>query len=344
MTDATRLALFRRFARAGALLAFVVIVMGAWVRLTAAGLGCPDWPGCYGHFHPAAAVVEADTINALHPTHPFDYGKALREMVHRYAASTLGLLILALAGLAVVNRRFALQPLLLPGLLVLTVCLQGLLGALTVTKLVMPPIVTLHLVGGLTTLSLLWWLSLTPATRSVSAAERRARAVAIGSLVLLAGQILLGGWTSTNYAATACPDFPTCQGRLVPDGDWSAGFTVWRGLGPDYEGGVLPPAARTAIHATHRVGAVLVGLALLGCAAVAFRASAHRDTRRAALLLVAAVAAQWLIGINLIWKGFPLSLGTAHNAGAALLLCAVLLLLRCLTPRAPSLGLAGRQA
>ena len=147
MIAADRLLWFRRLARLGALLALVVVVMGAWVRLTAAGLGCPDWPGCYGHLHPAAAVAETQQINAAHPQRHFDYGKALREMVHRYAAGTVGLMTLGLAALAVWNRRLRAQPRILPFVLVGVVCLQGLLGALTVTKLVAPPIVTLHLIG-----------------------------------------------------------------------------------------------------------------------------------------------------------------------------------------------------
>jgi heme a synthase len=332
MTPQHRLIWFRRLALAGAALALVVVVMGAWVRLTAAGLGCPDWPGCYGHVHPAAAVAEAPVINALHPTHPFDYGKALREMVHRYAASVVGLVSLGLLVLSVVNRRHAAQPRLLPVLLVVVVGLQGLLGALTVTKLVAPPIVTMHLAGGLTTLSLLWWLSLSADRREARPGERRARAFATGALLLLACQLLLGGWTSTNYAATACPDFPTCQGEAVPTADWRAGFTIWRGLGTDYEGGVLEPAARVAIHYTHRLGAVLVGLALVLTAVVAWRGSANPRVRLAAALLLGAVLLQWLIGMNLIWQGFPLWLGTAHNAGAALLTLSLLLLLRRLTP------------
>ena len=332
MTAQNRLLWFRRLARAGALLALVVVVMGAWVRLTAAGLGCPDWPGCYGHLHPAAAVAEAPAINALHPTHRFDYGKALREMVHRYAASVVGLITLGLLALSVANRRYALQPRALPLLLVIVVGLQGLLGALTVTKLVAPPIVTLHLAGGLTTLSLLWWLSLSAESREPRPAERRARAFATGALFLLAGQLLLGGWTSTNYAATACPDFPTCQGSVVPAADWHAGFTLWRGLGTDYEGGVLDPPARVAIHVVHRLGAVLVGLALVLTAVVAWRSSANRRVHLAAAAVLGAVLTQWLIGMNLIWQGFPLWLGTAHNAGAALLTLSLLLLLRRLTP------------
>ena len=331
MTLTARLRWFRFLARLGALLALVVVVMGAWVRLTAAGLGCPDWPGCYGHLHPAAAVSQAEAINALNPSRHFDYGKALREMVHRYAAGTVGLIVLGLAALALRNRRLPEQPKVLPLMLVAVIGLQGLLGALTVTKRLTPAIVTLHLAGGLTTLSILWWLSLAPRSGSPVAGERRARrlaAVALGGLIL---QILLGGWTSTNYAATACPDFPTCQGSFHPDADFRTGFVLWRGTGQDYEGGVLPPAARIAIHWAHRLGAVVVGFLLLGVGLYAITRARSRASRLAAGAVIAAVLLQWMIGMNLIWQGFPLWLGTAHNAGAALLLLATLTLLRSLT-------------
>ncbi len=327
---------FRRAALLGALLALVVIVMGAWVRLTAAGLGCPDWPGCYGHLHPASAVAEAAAINVAHPSHPFDYGKALREMVHRYAATTLGLIIVGLVIASVINRRVNGQPRWLPWVLLSVVCLQGLLGALTVTKLVAPPIVTLHLTGGLTTLSLLWWLSLNRPVRALSAVEKRLRPAVVVALLALIMQILLGGWTSTNYAATACPDFPTCQGSFAPKADFASGFVLWRGLNQDYEGGVLSPEARVAIHWTHRGGAVVVGLTLLIVSLVTFLRSTHRTTRWAAAAVIMAVGLQWLIGMNLIWQGFPLWLGTSHNAGAAILLLCTLTLLRALTPMAPS--------
>ena len=230
----------------------------------------------------------------------------------------------------------------LPFVLLVVVGLQGLLGALTVTKLVAPPIVTLHLAGGLTTLSLLWWLSLTPESRPARAAERSVRPFAAAALAVLALQILLGGWTSTNYAATACPDFPTCQGSLHPAADFGSGFVLWRGLGQDYEGGVLSPAARVAIHWTHRLGAIVAGLTLLGLALLALRRGQSGRLKIAAVAVIGAVTLQWLIGMNLIWQGFPLWLGTAHNAGAALLLLAALALLRYLTPASQTPQMARR--
>ena len=189
---------------------------------------------------------------------------------------------------------------------------------------------------------MLWWLSLRPEARPVRATERAVRPYALLAIGVLAMQILLGGWTSTNYAATACPDFPTCQGRLAPAADFGAGFVLWRGLGQDYEGGVLPPAARVAIHWTHRLGAVIAGITLLLLSASALRRGQSRRLKLAAGAVMAAVGLQWLIGMNLIWKGFPLWLGTAHNAGAALLLLSALALLRYLSPVSSSPQVARR--
>jgi cytochrome c oxidase assembly protein subunit 15 len=220
----------------------------------------------------------------------------------------------------------------LPLALPLIIGAQGALGAFTVTMLLTPVIVTSHLLGGLTTLSILWWLSLTPETRSATAAERSLRPLASLALLALAVQLFLGGWTSTNYAAVACPDFPTCQGSYHPLTDFTGAFRFAHEAGRDYEGGVLPAAVRTAIHVTHRIGAVVAGslLALTGLL-VAWRARSVR-VRSAGLTLIGAVALQWLIGMNLIWQGFPLWLGTGHNAGAVILLLATLTVLRRLWP------------
>lgn len=338
---AHRLLWFRRIARLATLLALIVVVVGAWVRLTNAGLGCPDWPGCFGHVHPAQALERAAEINAASPERPFDYQKALNEMVHRYIASTLGLLCIALLVLSIRNRRDPAQPRLAPALLVVLVMLQGALGAFTVTLLLKPLIVTLHLLGGLSTLSLLWWLSLTPERREPKAVERPVRRLALAGAAILLVQLLLGGWTSTNYAAVACPDFPTCQQSLWPDMNFREAFVLWRGLGIDYEGGVLDHPARVAIHYMHRIGAVVTAVVLILLGLLALRRAQTPTVRLAAGCLLAALVLQWLIGANLILRGYPLWLGTAHNAGAALLTLALVALLRSLWPQ-PTLS-AGRQ-
>jgi len=311
-------------------------VVGAWVRLTDAGLGCPDWPGCYGHVHPAQVAGQLDAINAANPGRPFDYQKALNEMVHRYIASTLGLLIIALAVFSVWNRRDPGQPRVLPWVLLATVLLQGLLGMWTVTLLLKPLIVTLHLLGGLTTLSLLWWMALAPEHREIKAAERKVRRLAVVAMVMVVCQVALGGWTSTNYAAAACTDFPRCQESWWPQMDFGNAFVLWRGLGIDYEGGVLDAPARVAIHYAHRLGAYAVGIVLVALGIAARRRAQTFPLRAAAIWVLAAITVQLLIGMNLIWRGWPLWLGTAHNAGAALTVLAMVTLLRFLTPHGAS--------
>jgi cytochrome c oxidase assembly protein subunit 15 len=333
MTKSRPLALFRHAARVAAVLAAIVVVVGAWVRLTDAGLGCPDWPGCYGHVHPAGVAEHLPAATAAYPSSPFDYQKALHEMVHRYIASTLGLLIIGLCVLAVRNRREPGQPRILPFALLTIVCLQGALGAFTVTLLLKPLIVTLHLVGGLTTLSILWWLSLEPRHTALTMAERPVRALALLGGVIIAGQILLGGWTSTNYAATACPDFPLCQGSAAPPMDFARGFSVTHKLGLDNNGAPLELSARTAIHYTHRLGAVIVALLITSLVVLAYRRSQNPCTRLASLAVAAALIVQLLIGMNLVLQGFPLWLGTLHNAGAAFLLLSILSLVHSLHSR-----------
>jgi cytochrome c oxidase assembly protein subunit 15 len=324
---------FRRVAAMAAVLCAIVVVVGAWVRLTNAGLGCPDWPGCYGHLHPGQAVERAAEISAANPERPFDYQKALNEMLHRYIVGALGLLVLALAALSVMNRRDPAQPRVLPWVIVVLLGLQALLGMWTVTLLLKPLIVTLHLLGGLATLALLWWLALPPERRELKAAERPVRRLAIGAMAVVLAQISLGGWTSTNYAAAACADFPTCHGSWWPDMDFDNGFVLWRGLSIDYEGGVLDAPARVAIHYSHRLGAYLTALVVLLLVAGALRRGQTAATRAAATAVLIALGLQVTIGMNLIWQGWPLWLGTAHNAGAALVVLAMVTLLRYLTPR-----------
>jgi heme a synthase len=327
-----RLRWFRALAITGVCLCLFVVVLGAYVRLSAAGLGCPDWPTCYGHITPGAALEDSQSINAAHPDRPLDYGKALREMVHRYAASILGLIMLAMAAFAISNRSDPQQPVHLPLILLIIVVLQGVLGMLTVTWLLKPLIVTLHLVGGLTTLALLWWLCLRPERRELHRREVGLRPLAALALVALGIQIALGGWTSSNYAAVACPDFPTCQGMLWPHMDFKDAFVLWRGLGIDYEGGVLDHPARVAIHVVHRIGALITAILLAILAAMSIARGKSARVRGAGLGVAALLASQLAIGMAMVVNGFPLPLATAHNAGAALLLLSNVALLRALWP------------
>jgi cytochrome c oxidase assembly protein subunit 15 len=302
----------------GAALAATVVVLGAWVRLTDAGLGCPDWPGCYGHVYPQA---------------DHNFSKAIHEMIHRYFATTLGAIIFGLLGWALWNRKAHGQPLKAVALLFVLVCLQGALGALTVTLLLKPLIVTAHLLGGLSTLAILWWLSLTPERRGVSGGELRLRRYALLGLAALALQIALGGWTSSNYAAVACPDLPTCQQSWWPNMDFRDAFVLWRGLDIDYTGGVLANPARIAIHVTHRIGALIAGLILIAVGMTTLARAQSRALKVIGGLLVGAVLLQIGIGMSMVHFGMPLPLATLHNAGAALLVICTVTLLRFLWPQ-----------
>lgn len=320
MDSQHRLLWFRRIALAGAALAATVVVLGAWVRLTNAGLGCPDWPGCYGHLYPQA---------------DHNFSKAIHEMIHRYFATTLGAIIVGLLAWALWNRKARGQPLLAVALLFVLVCLQGALGALTVTLLLKPLIVTAHLLGGLCTLGVLWWLSREPERRELSRRELSLRKLALLGAAALALQIALGGWTSSNYAAVACPDLPTCQQSWWPHMDFRGAFVLWRGLDIDYTGGVLANPARIAIHVTHRIGAVVLGLILTFVGVTTLARAQSRALKVAGGLLVAAVLLQIGIGASMVHFGLPLGLATLHNAGAALLVICTVTLLRLLWPQPP---------
>jgi heme a synthase len=329
---------------AGVLVCLIVVVLGAYVRLTAAGLGCPDWPGCYGQATPLGAQ-QSVAAQAAYPLKPLDVGKAWHEMIHRYAASALVLIILAINALAIATRRARLVSIPLAAALLAIVIFQALLGMLTVTWQLKPLIVTSHLVFGLTTLSLLWWLWLTLPKDSWGSMQKRGTArptvsggtaqaanlawrLTLVGLFALGVQIALGGWTSSNYAAIACPDFPTCQNTWWPHPDYGNAFVLWRGLGINYEGGVLDNPARVAIHLTHRIGALVATLTLGLAALTVLLRPALAKFRLPAGAVLAALGLQLLIGISMVLKGFPLWLATAHTAGAALLLISVLTLLR----------------
>ena len=292
-------------------LALGVVVLGAYVRLSDAGLGCPDWPGCYGQLTPPAI------------DDPAAAAKAWKEMAHRYAASTLGLLILVLGAIAWRRRREVDQPLRLPALLLPLVAMQGLLGMWTVTLLLKPLVVTLHLLGGMTILDALWLmvLRITGWLAPKQAAPRALRRFGWCAFVLLGLQLALGGWTSSNYAALACPDLPTCQGVWWPEADFGAAFLHL---------GALDAPARVAIHLAHRLGAASVALALGSLALWVLIGTVCREWRLLAWAVLGALALQLGIGVLMVAHAFPLALATLHNTGAALLLLATTALLHSL--------------
>lgn len=319
--------IFQRVAWAATGLTLIVIVVGAWVRLTDAGLGCPDWPGCYGMISwPQSEHHIAEANEAWGHIREVESGKAFREMFHRYLASTLGILITALALLAWLRRHQPGQPLILPFVLLGLVMFQGALGMWTVTLLLKPAIVTAHLIGGMTTFALLLWMALqvSPGRRTPTLPARAQHGAVIMVLLILIVQILLGGWVSTNYAALACTGFPGCSGQWWPAMDFTEGFRIWRGIGVDYEGGVLDPAARAAIHMSHRIWAAVVVAGFVWLLTRLWRAE---DLRRWAILLGAALTVQIGVGIYNVTGGLPLANAVAHNGMAAVLLGLLLIVL-----------------
>lgn len=314
------------------LLAIVVVGLGAFTRLKHAGLGCPDWPGCYGHVWAPVADHEITRANEAFPDMPVQLDKTWPEMVHRYFAGSLVLMTLALVVLAIKYRDRPAQPLKLPIFIVAFIVLQALFGMWTVTLKLWPQIVTLHLLGGFTMLSLLWLLTLRLNNQCWRLADRdlpgvtRLRRWAIPGLLLVIAQVALGGWTTSNYAALACPDFPTCQQQWLPEMDFADGFNLLQHIGPNYLGGQLDNAARVAIHFSHRIGAVAVTLYMAFLIWKLFAQIALPQTRRIALVIAALLIAQLCLGVSNIVFGFPLAVAVAHNLTGALLLLALVTL------------------
>ena len=310
---------YNRLTLFACILTLVVIVLGAWVRLTDAGLGCPDWPGCYGHLTWPSSPETIAVADQVRADRAVDVGAAIREMVHRYAAGILGLIVLALAFFAWKRRREPGQPVKLPLLLLALIIFQSALGAWTVTLLLKPAIVLAHLAGGMLTFSLLVLLYLRTREKQPrpNLPQRKLGLALNVALLVLVIQILLGGWVSTNYAALACPDFPQCTGQWWPSSDFREGFTIWRGVGVDFEGGILDQEARVAIHMTHRIGALVV-IGVFGW--LLFRLFTTPGMGRPAGILAALLAVQITFGILNVVLSLPLAIAVAHNGMAALLL------------------------
>lgn len=321
---------YRVLAIIAMILALCVIMLGAYTRLTDAGLGCPDWPGCYGKMvltHHQVALVQSEkpTLGQTIVLH-----KAWTEMAHRYLASLLGLLIIILAIISIVRRRYDKSQLLwAPLLLVLMLLGQALLGMWTVTLLLLPLVVMSHLLGGMIIAGLLCWI--------VNASKRpqkmdnyrlnSLRIWAILGIMILLLQIFLGAWTSTNYAALACPDFPYCQGALWPNMNWHDGFNFASPIGPDYEGGRLAMNARVTIHMAHRIGALISAVYLFLFSLSLLIIPEFSALRKLGGLLTGLLIVQVILGISNVVLMLPLAIAVLHNGVAALLLLTMVTIL-----------------
>jgi heme a synthase len=295
----------RATALAALCLTFVVVVVGAYVRLSDAGLGCPDWPLCYGNPLPSQ-IADGDAL-----------ARAWKEMGHRYLAGTLGVLLVVLAVLSFKQKKSRR----LAAAIVALVLLQATLGKWTVTMLLKPAIVTAHLLGGMTILALLAWYALLQASHALAPGTRVLRASALAALAVLGVQIALGGWVSANYAALACLDLPLCRGQVMPPMDFANAFHMVRELGQTADGGLLSIDALTAIHWTHRTFALVV-VAVTGWAAW----KTLPVLRSLGLVLFGLLILQFSLGVANVAFSLPLPLAAAHNAGAAALLLALVVL------------------
>ena len=327
-------------------LTFDLVLFGAFTRLTDSGLGCPDWPGCYGNASPLGAHADISAAQTALPSGPVTHGKAWVEMVHRYLATSVGALITVLAVAAWLGRRRARRaggraldgP--SPGWATLTlvwVCVQGAFGALTVTMKLFPAIVTLHLAGGVVLLAL---LCVQAVRQTAVGAEDRAmpqpaglRKLAWLGLAMLSLQVLLGGWVSTNYAVLACSSFPTCQGSWWPDMNFAQGFSLWRPLGVLSDGRPIDFSALTAIHYTHRLFSYAV-FVVLGFLAWRLHRAGVGVRPRQARWLAGLLLLQFITGLSNVVLDWPLLAAVLHTGGAAALVVVLTWILEAQRPRA----------
>tara|TARA_A100001011_G_scaffold291348_1_gene302933 strand:+ start:454 stop:1428 length:975 start_codon:yes stop_codon:yes gene_type:complete len=304
----------------GICLAFVVIALGAWTRLVDAGLGCPDWPGCYGFVVFPTNEAEIALAEARYPTFPYDINKAIPEVVHRYFAAALGFLAIIMVYYSFKQNENKNIRYWTTGLLIF-ICCQGLFGYLTVSLLLLPIIVTAHLFGGFTTLTLFFLIFLMSGKFNIleKMAIPKLKTIAGIALIVLLFQIFLGVWTSTNYASLACADFPTCQGTYMPEMDFKNGFNLNQEVGPNYLYGLLDNPSRVAIHYSHRVSAILVVVVFLILISKLWFSNAAPLASTIGILLLTQIS----LGIINVVYVLPLYVAIAHNLVAALLLLTI---------------------
>jgi cytochrome c oxidase assembly protein subunit 15 len=309
---------YKRLTFFATLLALIVVSFGAYTRLTDSGLGCPDWPGCYGTLSVPESIDQIEKAQAVYPDSPVEIEKAWIEMIHRYIAGILGIMILVIAFMSIRLREQINYSLKWPFFLLGLVIFQAALGMWTVTLLLKPAVVTSHLLGGMTVLGILTFLMHRNygTHRENFVSNKFERKIIRFSLVLLFIQIALGGWTSTNYAALACTDYPTCHGSWVPEMDFYNAFTIFRELGVTSIGEPLSLEALHAIQWVHRMGAIVLLVYLLFVAYI-LKVNQGFNMWRNVLILV--ISLQFIIGIANLLLHLPIVLATLHNLGAALL-------------------------
>jgi cytochrome c oxidase assembly protein subunit 15 len=339
MLNTSKSAKFLRLALFSTLFSFFMILIASYSHMSDAGLGCPDWPGCYGRLFAPTTAQEMNEARQLLPREPDEEAKEWKATLHRYVSGTLGLLMFRLVYLGwQLKKRYRRQQVVIPAMVFLLVFSQTVLGALTVKLQFKPLVVMSHLVTGLTIVGLLWWVALREQRfwKPINAGpdilgDLRPRAFL--GLLLVAGQILLGGWTSANYASLACPDFPLCRGAWWPPMDIVEGFARWRDLGLAYEGGMLSLAGSTAVHMAHRLGAVVTLLYIGWLGLHTMRIGYESKLCRYGFLVLVVVVGEVVVGVTHVLLHLPVALGVVHSGLGALLLLSLITLNHVVRPR-----------
>ena len=307
----------------GALFTLIVISLGAWVRLTDAGLGCPDWPGCYGLLTTPDTVDELAKAREYYPNADIDVGKAWREMLHRYMAGLLGLYVFFITYISI---KYSKRSYTLPVIISILIIIQAIMGMLTVTMLVKPTIVTTHLFFGMLTATLLFINSLKYSNISISSEKIPAIALIIITItwVFLIIQILLGGWTSTNYASLACTDFPKCLDQWYPkEMIFNEAFNVINLPDVNYEGGILAYGAKVAIHYSHRITALILTFVFISALYVVFKLNKHSLLKKLMSISIIFFILQVILGISNVAYSLPLNIAVWHTMNAAILMALI---------------------